>query len=110
MTLEEKKLLTDIILSISSIDEHLEGRRILDEYLSNKTKRRAVERELEIVGEVVSKLLKINPEISYARQIVDLRNKVIHAYDNVNDIVIWNIIMNHLPKLSTEAEASIKDA
>jgi len=35
MTLEEKKLLTDIILSISSIDEHLEGRRILDEYLSN---------------------------------------------------------------------------
>lgn len=111
MTLEEKKLLTDIILSISSIDEHLEGRRILDEYLSNKTKRRAVERELEIIGEAVSKLLKINPEISisYARQIVDLRNKVIHAYDNVNDIVIWNIIMNHLPKLNTEAETLIKD-
>ena len=63
MTLEEKKLLTDIILSISSIDEHLEGRRILDEYLSNKTKRRAVERELEIVGEAVSKLLKINPAV-----------------------------------------------
>ena len=110
MTLEEKKLLTDIILSISSIDEHLEGRKILDEYLSNKTKRRAVERELEIIGEAVSKLLKINPKISisYARQIVDLRNKVIHAYDNVNDIVIWNIVMNHLPNLNTEAEALIK--
>ncbi|MGY3213488.1 HepT-like ribonuclease domain-containing protein [Mucilaginibacter sp. HD30] len=112
MTLEEKKLLADVIVSISSIDEHLEGRRVLDEYLSNKTKRRAVERELEIIGEAVSKLLKINPTIaiSYARQIVDLRNKVIHAYDNVNDIVIWNIIMNHLPKLNTEAEALIKTA
>jgi hypothetical protein len=30
MTIEEKKLLTDVILSISSIDEHPEGRRILD--------------------------------------------------------------------------------
>ena len=106
MTIEEKKLLTDVILSISSIDEHLEGRRIFDEYVSNKTKRRAVERELEIIGEAIGKLLKINPaiSISYARQIVDLRNRVIHSYDNVNHIVIWSIIMNHLPVLKEEAE------
>lgn len=111
MTIEEKKLLTDVILSISSIDEHLEGRRILDEYINNKTKRRAVERELEIIGEAVSKILKINPEISisYARQIVDLRNKVIHSYDNVNDIVIWSIIMNHLPTLKTEVELLMRN-
>ena len=111
MTIEEKKLLTDIIVSISSINDHLEGRRIFDEYLKNKTKRRAVERELEIIGEAVSKLLKINPSIyiSYARQIVDLRNKVIHAYDNVNDIVIWSIIMNHLPLLKQEAELLLND-
>ncbi len=110
MILEEKKLLTDIILSITSIDDHLEGRRILDEYINNKTKRRAVERELEIIGEAVSKLLKINPgiSISYARQIVDLRNKVIHSYDNVNDIVIWSIVMNHLPTLKTEVEVMLK--
>jgi hypothetical protein len=44
MTIDEKKLLTDIIICISSIDEHLEGRRVLDEYVKNKTKRRAVER------------------------------------------------------------------
>ncbi|HTF31342.1 MAG TPA: HepT-like ribonuclease domain-containing protein [Flavitalea sp.] len=111
MTIEEKKLLTDVILSVSSIDEHLDGRRILDEYINNKTKRRAVERELEIIGEAVSKLLKINPgiSISYARQIVDLRNKVIHSYDNVNDIVIWSIIMNHLPTLKIEVELLMKN-
>jgi uncharacterized protein with HEPN domain len=111
MTIEEKKLLTDIISCISSIDEHLEERRILDEYINNKTKRRAVERELEIIGEAVSKLLKINPDISisYARQIVDLRNKVIHSYDNVNDIVIWSIIMNHLPTLKAEVELLMKN-
>ena len=58
---EEKKLLVDIIDSINSIDEHLEGKRILEEYLTNKTKRRAVEREIEIIGEAMSKLLKLNP-------------------------------------------------
>jgi uncharacterized protein with HEPN domain len=106
MSIDEKKLLTDIIICISSIDDHLEGRRILNEYINNKTKRRAVERELEIIGEAINKLLKLNPTIpiSYSRQIVDLRNKVIHSYDNVNDIIIWGIIMNHLPKLQTEVE------
>lgn len=111
MTNEEMKLLTDIIVGISSIDDHLDGRRVLEEYVKNKTKRRAVERELEIIGEAVNKLLKINPaiEISYARQIVDLRNKVIHAYDNVNDIVIWSVIMNHLPKLKLEVDKLMQD-
>jgi uncharacterized protein with HEPN domain len=104
MSVEENKLLTDILLAIDSIDEHLEGKRIFSEYKANKTKRRAVERELEIIGEAINKLLKITPDIpiSYARLIVDLRNKVIHAYDNVNDIIIWNVVMNHIPLLRTE--------
>ncbi|GAA4309896.1 HepT-like ribonuclease domain-containing protein [Compostibacter hankyongensis] len=104
ITLEEKKLLVDILTSIQSIDEHLEGRRIFEEYKSSKTKRRAVERELEIIGEAISKLLKISPEfpISYARLIVDLRNKVIHAYDNVDDVIIWKVVMKDIPILNKE--------
>jgi uncharacterized protein with HEPN domain len=57
MTIDEKKLLKDILDSIDSIDEHLESRRNFAEYLQNKTKRRAVERELEIIGEAVNRLL-----------------------------------------------------
>ncbi len=106
MMLQEKKLLADIVQAIAAVDEHLEGKRMFAEYKANKTKRRAVERELEIIGEAVSKLLKLNPtvEISYARMIVDLRNKVIHAYDNVNDTIIWNVVVNHLPVLQAEVE------
>ncbi|MDB5158199.1 MAG: hypothetical protein JWR50_2906 [Mucilaginibacter sp.] len=106
MSIEEKKLLTDIAEAILSIDEHLESERVFVKYKANKTKRRAVERELEIIGEAVNKLLKISPDvnISYARLIVDLRNKVIHAYDNVNDMVIWNVIINHIPLLKTEVD------
>lgn len=103
-SLEEKKLLTDIKISIESIYEHLENNVDFEVYKANKTKRRAVERELEIIGEAINKLIKINQQIkiSYSRQIVDLRNKIIHSYDNVNDIVIWKIIIKDIPVLQNE--------
>jgi len=106
MTIEERKLLTDIEEAILSIDQHLEGKRIFEEYINNKTKRRAVERELEIIGEAMSKLLKINPDIpiTHGRVIVDLRNRVIHAYDNVDETIIWKIIMKDIPVLLTEVQ------
>jgi len=50
ISLEEKKLLKDIEEAILSIDEHLEGRRVFTEFAASKTKRRATERELEIIG------------------------------------------------------------
>ena len=108
---EEKKFLVDIIEAINSIDDHLDKERILDIYLSNKTKRRAVEREIEIIGEAMGKLLKTNPNISisYSRIIVDLRNRIIHAYDSVDDILIWKIIMKDLPVLLEEAKKVLNE-
>ena len=107
MNIEEKKLLLDIREAASSIDEHQEKRRIFSEYTANKTKRRAVERELEIIGEALNQLLKLNPNItiSYTRQIVNLRNKVIHAYDTIDDTIIWKIVMVDVPILLTEVQA-----
>ena len=110
MTIDELKLLADIKNAIESVDEHLDYRREFKEYLANKTKRRAVERELEIIGEAMNNLLKINPQIqlSYARIIVNLRNQIIHAYDNVNNTIIWKIVMKDLPVLLAEVNELIK--
>ena len=104
---EIKKNLFDILTCISSIDEHLQGKRDYNLYISNNTIRRAVERELEIIGEAMSRLLNQKPdiEISYARIIVDLRNKVIHAYDAVNNDSIWKIIVKDIPVLKIEVES-----
>ena len=65
-----------------------------------------VERELEIIGEALSRILKQKPniEISYASIVVDLRNKVIHAYDSVNDTIIWKIITKDILVLKEEVE------
>ena len=111
MKLEEKKLLADIVDAISSIDYHLDNERVFEDYLQNKTKRRAVERELEIIGEAVSKLLKINPDIqiSYAGLCLKIRNKVIHAYESVDDVLIWKVIMIDIPVLHAEAEKLLND-
>ena len=107
---EIKKNLFDILTCISSIDEHLQGKRDYNLYISNNTIRRAVERELEIIGEAMSRVLNQKPgiKISYARLIVDLRNKVIHAYDVVNNDSIWKIIVKDIPILKTEVEILLK--
>jgi len=65
-----------------------------------------IERELEIIGEAMNRIMKIAPEIQIenARQIVDARNWVIHGYNKVDDVVIWGIISIHIPKLKKEIE------
>ncbi len=104
MTEEEKKLLTDIQLAVAHIDVHLEGKRVWEEFINSLTKRRAVERELEIIGEATSKLLKININfpLSSARKIVNLRNRVIHAYDAVDETIIWKVVVKDIPVLLNE--------
>lgn len=99
-----KMYLSDISNSIESIYEYLGEERNFMNYESNKLLRRAVERELEIIGEAVNRLLKIDPniDISDARRIVNLRNWVIHAYDNVDNVIIWGIINKDLPLLEKQ--------
>lgn len=93
--------LFDILNSIDSIFEYLGDKRSFKDYQSNKLLRRAVEREIEIIGEATNRLLRLDPtiDISDARRIVNLRNLVIHAYDSVDHVVIWGIVDKDLPLL-----------
>lgn len=102
--------LLDISNSIDSINEYLGVERNFEIYESNKLLRRAVERELEIIGEAVNRILKINPEvdISDSRRIVNLRNWVIHAYDNIDNVIIWGIVDKDLPLLKKQVSDLLK--
>ena len=106
MKREIKKYLYDIKVSIDSIFDYLGENRNFFEYQQNKLLRRGIEREIEIIGEATNRLLKLDDTIyiENARQIVDTRNWVIHGYDKVDEVVIWGIISNHLPKLKVEIE------
>ena len=77
-----------------------------DEYQKNLMLRRAVERNIGIIGEAINKVSKEYPEIqiSNVRAIVATRNRVIHDYAAVTDDVMWKIVINDLPKLKSEVE------
>jgi uncharacterized protein with HEPN domain len=109
------KWLYDIKFAIEEIDSYFDNKeKNFFEYKKNVMLKRAVERDLEIVGEAVNRILKRDEtfikEISNSRSIISLRNQVIHAYDNVSDENIWSILITHLPKLKTEIDSLIEKA
>jgi uncharacterized protein with HEPN domain len=109
MQREAKKYLFDIKESIDSIGEYLDNKYDFNIYLENKLLRRGIERELGIIGEAVSKLIKIDNKIniSSSGRIIDLRNWVIHGYDKVDDVIIWGVIIRDIPILKNEIEILI---
>ena len=111
MQLEIRKYLFDIRESIISIEDYLGPNRNFEVYQKNKMLRRAVERELEIIGEATNRLLKVYPDfpISEARRIVNLRNLVIHGYDIVDSIIIWGIITKDIPALKIRIGELLND-
>ena len=106
MNLEIQKWLYDILVSIQSINEFVGEIRIFETYESDKKTRRSVEREIMIIGEAVNRIKYADPniEIANAKQIIATRNRVVHAYDAVDNAMIWNIVINHLPNLKSEVE------
>ncbi|UPQ80840.1 DUF86 domain-containing protein [Flavobacterium azooxidireducens] len=79
------------------------------EYKRNNMKKRAIERNLEIIGEALNRIVKKESiylkKITDCKSIIGLRNHVIHIYDNVSDENIWSILINHLPKLKEEVDS-----
>lgn len=70
--------------------------------------RKFVERNIEILGEAMNRILKINSEITSARKIVDTRNYVIHAYDSLKPDILWAIVINHIPRLKADIQRLVE--
>ena len=104
MELEIKKFLFDIQESIESIEKFLGDKRDFNVYMADKMMRRAVEREFEIIGEAMGRIDKLDStiNISSKRQIISMRNRVIHGYDKIDNEIIWGTIVRHLPTLKIE--------
>lgn len=109
-----EKYLFDIKIATDEIELFLQQLSSLsfNEYKQNLLLKRAIERELEIIGEAMNRIIKIDADfiqkIEEAKSIISLRNFIIHAYDSVSDENIWAIIQNHLPKLKQQVETLLK--
>jgi uncharacterized protein with HEPN domain len=84
--------------------------RDFTDYQNSKMLRRAIEREFEIIGEAMTRILYKEPDIniSNAFKIKGLRNHIIHAYDNVSNEILWGVIVKNLPELEKEIEILLK--
>ena len=112
MTEKQLKFLYDIKLAIDDIESYFETEtKTFDNYTKNSLLKRAIERNLEIIGEAINRILKDDPSfpIENAKKIIGLRNQIIHGYDSVSDENIWGIIMIHLPKLKSEINSLINN-
>ena len=84
------------ILDIESIIQEIEKVKQLTEnnfntFRSEILYQRAIERDLEIIGEAIRKMIEIDPniQISSAKNIIGLRNIISHAYDSVEPELLW---------------------
>ena len=103
-----KKHLQDILTAIEEIECFFGDKpKLFDDFYNNLCLRRAVERNIEIIGVAMNRVLMAdrNIAITDSRKIVDARNYIIHGYDSLSADILWSMVINHLPKLKSEVIA-----
>ena len=78
------------------------------DYQADDMLRAAVERQLAILGEALSRLRQIEPtlagRITDLNRAVGLRNVLVHAYAEIDDALIWGVLEGPLPGLLAQLE------
>lgn len=104
MTEQSSKYLSDILMAIALIEDFTREVKAFNEYDRDRKTQSAVERQLVILGEAINQFKKLEPTIAieHDRQIVSFRNRLVHAYDSIDNSIVWSILVRHLPPLKSE--------
>jgi len=107
------KLLADVRAAAAFILQGTEGRTLAD-YQSDPMLRFAVERNFEIIGEAARRLTQHDSQtaarVGDCSQIIAFRNVLTHGYDLVDDVQVWAIIQQDLPRLHGQVCALLREA
>ena len=98
--------LLDMVEALEAVQDFV-AERTYDACTTDRMLRRAIERELEILGEAANRVPKsfqaIHSEIDWG-QIIGLRNVIIHRYDQLEDKQMWDIITVQVPPLLAQVK------
>jgi uncharacterized protein with HEPN domain len=109
MTEKGKKYLSDILRAIELIESFIIDIDSFEAYQNDFKSQSAVERQLSIIGEAVNKFKQHCPdeELDNTRQIVGFRNRIVHAYDSIDNSIVWVIIKRYLPPLKKSVQTKL---
>lgn len=107
-----KAWLYDILNAVVEIEGFFDnGPKEFAKYQNDLRTKRAVERNIEIIGEALSRVLKRDETttVTNSRKIVDTRNRTYTGMTLFSDDVIWGIVIRHLPTLQTEIQTLLAE-
>lgn len=101
-----KLYLQDILTSINNIEEYVKEMTFETFIRDNKTMH-AVVRNFEIIGEAAKnmppELITKYPDVPW-KEMVSMRNKVLHGYFGVDTEILWKTIQEDIPSLKKQIE------
>lgn len=110
MSPEDKIRLLHIMEEAREACGYVENISFADFICDGKTVR-AVIRSLEVIGEAASKISddfqRDNPEVPW-RQIVGMRNRLIHVYFDIDYKVVWQTMKSNIPSLLKMLEGLVR--
>ena len=102
-----EKHLIDILNAATEVESYFaDAPKRFQDFQNDMLRQRAVERNVEIMGEAINRILKHDPDfiLSNSRAIIATRNRVIHGYDSVTTEFIWSLVIRHIPALKKDVE------
>jgi uncharacterized protein with HEPN domain len=103
--------LDDIGEAIAKVQRFLAG-KMFEDFSNDSLTHDAVVRNLEIISEasrhLTSETKAQAPEVPW-RNVADIGNWLRHAYEKVNDPVLWRTIVDDLPVLSLAVKRLLHD-
>lgn len=104
---EIRKYLFDIHQACKTLLDFIRDKSLQD-YNADLLLRSGVERQLMIIGEALNQAYQLDPALSESvsniREIINLRNVIVHGYAIVENETIWGIIEDDLPQLYKEVQ------
>ncbi len=113
MKLETAKRLHDASQACAELQE-ITANRTKEEFLSDRLRKLAVWKLMEIVGEALRQAAlsddTLGARLPDLRQVVDTRNRISHGYDSVNFSLLWDIVLDEIPPLRMTLETLLLEA
>lgn len=107
---EIRLYLLEVFGAASEVVEYTSGQSF-SSYMADGMRRRSVERCLEIVGEGLIRIHRVDEELIHqlpdAGKIMGLRNILAHEYGVVDHEILWKAVQNQLPAFLNAVQAEL---